>query len=619
MNLVKQKKVNYKGKKSNSNQKNYIHIEEWGIKKQKAQKKEGRESKNQSKEKIQEKEKKNQKKSSFFFQTIFCFDSQLKLVINLLNIRRARLKQQERKQNTNQNTDCYIMSQNYVTILTYLSLINSFNMTQNSLVGSGPVQPSNQTPKTSNNIIVLSSDDDDNSTPKSRTKSIKSSTKTLKRTHSQLSDKTIQRRSTKSVLNSNFSLEDQPEPESAETDFNSPVASSQKHQSSKLNQQYKQRKISQVIQVNQQQQLQQPIQEDNTLRKKSFFEELEEIAYSLMNENNKKQKIEDSFSQSLSSLQQSTSSSSSNLIQLQSSFNQPSQSQQQLQLQSQKSQSQYQSQFQSKQLDLIQEEEDEDQQLQLKNQLQSSNNIQSLKQAKQPRKQRAPKAANSAATQKKQVKINQKQKQKGKKQQQSINDNSNINQTSINNNQPIDSANQQINFSIKHKNILLNQNNFKFQEQPKKIQPPRTVFAEEVYLKSISQEGSIKLQKFPCFRDSDLQIPAEFSGLIQQQFSDDDKCSGDELLEKAVNYMHKKLVASTLEQNPSAQIPDAEKQFTIRDIKIDRDSEEEDEDLEQEENNYSQNSNYHYSPYGRYQNNNNFLSDDEDNDDEDSN
>ncbi|EAS04372.3 hypothetical protein TTHERM_00301890 (macronuclear) [Tetrahymena thermophila SB210] len=508
------------------------------------------------------------------------------------------------------------MSQNYVTILTYLSLINSFNMTQNSLVGSGPVQPSNQTPKTSNNIIVLSSDDDDNSTPKSRTKSIKSSTKTLKRTHSQLSDKTIQRRSTKSVLNSNFSLEDQPEPESAETDFNSPVASSQKHQSSKLNQQYKQRKISQVIQVNQQQQ-QLPIQEDNTLRKKSFFEELEEIAYSLMNETNKKQKIEDSLSHSQQSLQQSTSSSSSNLIQLQSSFNQPSQSQQQLQLQSQKSQSQHQSQFQSKQLDLIQEEDDEDQQQQLQNQQQPSNIIQSLKQTKQ-RKQRAPKAANTAASQKKQVKINQKQQQKGKKQQ-AINDNTNINQTSINNTQQIDSANQQINFSIKHKNILLNQNNFKFQEQPKKIQPPRTVFAEEVYLKSISQEGSIKLQKFPCFRDSDLQIPAEFSGLIQQQFSDDDKCSGDELLEKAVNYMHKKLVASTLEQNPSAQIPDAEKTFTIRDIKIDRDSEEEDEELEQEENNYSQNSNYHYSPYGRYQNKNNFLSDDEDNDDEDSN
>lgn len=43
--------------------------------------------------------------------------------------------------------------------------------------------------------------------------------------------------------------------------------------------------------------------------------------------------------------------------------------------------------------------------------------------------------------------------------------------------------------------------------------------------------------------------------------------------------MHKKLVASTMEQNPFAQIPDAEKNFQINDLKIDRESEEEEEDF----------------------------------------
>jgi len=55
------------------------------------------------------------------------------------------------------------------------------------------------------------------------------------------------------------------------------------------------------------------------------------------------------------------------------------------------------------------------------------------------------------------------------------------------------------------------------------------------------------------------------------------------LLEKAVNFLHKKLVASTLEMNPSAKIVDSEKILTIKDIKIDRESEEED-DNEDEEN-----------------------------------
>ena len=64
------------------------------------------------------------------------------------------------------------------------------------------------------------------------------------------------------------------------------------------------------------------------------------------------------------------------------------------------------------------------------------------------------------------------------------------------------------------------------------------------------------------------------------QYSDDDKCSGDELLEKAVNFLHKKLVASTLEMNPSAKINDSDKVLTIKDIKIDRDSDEEEEEEE---------------------------------------
>lgn len=44
--------------------------------------------------------------------------------------------------------------------------------------------------------------------------------------------------------------------------------------------------------------------------------------------------------------------------------------------------------------------------------------------------------------------------------------------------------------------------------------------------------------------------------------------------------MHKKLVISTLEANPKAKIPDAEKKFIIKDIKFDRDSEDEEEEYE---------------------------------------
>lgn len=51
----------------------------------------------------------------------------------------------------------------------------------------------------------------------------------MKKSQSELTDKTIQKRSTKSLLNSNFSLEDHPEPESAETDFNSPMPSSKRN------------------------------------------------------------------------------------------------------------------------------------------------------------------------------------------------------------------------------------------------------------------------------------------------------------------------------------------------------------------------------------------------------
>ena len=72
----------------------------------------------------------------------------------------------------------------------------------------------------------------------------------------------------------------------------------------------------------------------------------------------------------------------------------------------------------------------------------------------------------------------------------------------------------------------------------------------------------MRIQKFPCFQDKDLyksrfsnntiaQVKNLFDFFIKKnkKLTDDDKCSSDELLEKATNSMVKSLFQAASEYN----------------------------------------------------------------------
>ncbi|EGR27582.1 hypothetical protein IMG5_193820, partial [Ichthyophthirius multifiliis] len=102
-------------------------------------------------------------------------------------------------------------------------------------------------------------------------------------------------------------------------------------------------------------------------------------------------------------------------------------------------------------------------------------------------------------------------------------------------------------------------------KQNKKKNPPQI---ELVCFQQITKKGILKVQKFPCFKDKEIyKIKQKITLPNIQQYSDDDKCSGDEQIESAANSVCKNLFQAVSEYNPDFK-QFQQKQLNFRDLKI---------------------------------------------------